>query len=718
MVRASACRVAACAAVHGSRGEVEPKRGVRLAVERALLGKHPCAKKKKDDLRVWVSLISRRVPSRTADTDREKHRAERSLALSCLIPKRNPGTDMCACSGLYARLSSSKELRWRLILLGAFAVGGLLVRSSNSSSSSGCSGSIGEWHQLYWYSALLILTAQMSDTVREYFLGEGPSLSDHLRYFLFGHTVKSTQEAGASMESASDVGFWTLMPSAFITWIFAKSINNSAVWGGMFGVMGGVAYAGWYTSFFSAALVGYILRTRFGFSSLPIAVERCYGPVGLVCLNLALLFRLWNEIWSNVAVVASFYSATSRTGEWWVAAIISAMVPAIYVMMGGMRASLFSDVVQASLGLFLLFYLLGVVSHQMRDMDVWSWAPAGGYLEGGSTALGAALLQGFGSYPFHDPVLTDRTFLATPRVMLHSFFVGGAISIMFIVLFSSIGILGDYLADPPLGVVSSGSPANVARSLCGVTYGLMNMIMMTSSLSTLDSTYTSCSKLISLELGGWFRLPGDTRKRLGPMTPTGEHVTTRHIAIGRVSIAVLAIVGTVYLAAEDDVLKATTVSGTMVMGLGPPIYLMLLWRYNSQGKQNGFRRSPLAFVLSFVPGVVFGFLYQVSGYKDSDGNPRHPALKAALTDGLSVGSGPYSMFFGLNLLGHGVCLVGCLVGFAIHQFLWKLPRCEAEETVEDAATGERLPRPGSSPVVGVVGVHETSTHVEVTTASA
>ena len=36
------------------------------------------------------------------------------------------------------------------------------------------------------------------------------------------------------------------------------------------------------------------------------------------------------------------------------------------------------------------------------------------------------------------------------------------------------------------------------------------------------------------------------------------------------------------------------------------------------------------------------------------------------------------MFFGLNLLGHGVCFVGCALGFVIHQFVWKLPPCEGE----------------------------------------
>ena len=65
--------------------------------------------------------------------------------------------------------------------------------------------------------------------------------------------------------------------------------------------------------------------------------------------------------------------------------------------------------------------------------------PSGGY------CLLAALIQGFGSYPFHDPVLTDRAFLAKPRVMLASFLVGGCLAIVFIVLFSAVGIADCYV---------------------------------------------------------------------------------------------------------------------------------------------------------------------------------------------------------------------------------------------------------------------------------
>ena len=75
------------------------------------------------------------------------------------------------------------------------------------------------------------------------------------------------------------------MPSAFITWIFAKSINNAAVLGGYYGVLGGFAYASWYVSFWTAGLIGYVLRTRHGYRSLTTAVDKLYGPTAGLCFG-------------------------------------------------------------------------------------------------------------------------------------------------------------------------------------------------------------------------------------------------------------------------------------------------------------------------------------------------------------------------------------------------------------------------------------------------
>jgi hypothetical protein len=93
----------------------------------------------------------------------------------------------------------------------------------------------------------------MSDSVPAFFTGRGASFWDYVRYYVRGDATSARLVAAAGEGEVSDrdpladrvqVGFWTLMPSAFISWIFAKSIQNAAVLGGYYGVLGGVGYAG------------------------------------------------------------------------------------------------------------------------------------------------------------------------------------------------------------------------------------------------------------------------------------------------------------------------------------------------------------------------------------------------------------------------------------------------------------------------------------------
>lgn len=46
------------------------------------------------------------------------------------------------------------------------------------------------------------------------------------------------------------------------------------------------------------------------------------------------------------------------------------------------------------------------------------------------------------------------------------------------------------------------------------------------------------------------------------------------------------------------------------------------------------------------------------------------------------------------MTGHCICFAGSALGFAINQFVWRLPSCDAEPTFEDPATGETVVRPG------------------------
>jgi len=428
--------------------------------------------------------------------------------------------------------------------------------------------------------------------------------------------------------------------------------------------------------------------------------------VALLCFSLALLYRLWNEVWSNSVVVASFYGET-HSHNWWVAVAVSTMVPAFYTTMGGMRASLFSDSLQAFLGLIFLFVILGLIGDRLPGgiNQVWEWEPEAGWLPGGGYCLLAALIQGFGSYPFHDPVLTDRAFLAKPRVMLASFLVGGCLAIVFIVLFSAVGIADcfvkneDNLANnlPAIVAGKCGKPADLGRALGSAAFTWMNLVMTTSSMSTLDSTFTSVAKLVGLEFAGYLHLPGDTRGgRRGPLDADNPSVTSVHIAIGRLAILLLAVVGTLNLLSNTEALSATTVSGTMVMGLGPPVYLLLLWKYNSApGRSDGFSKAPLAFLFSFVPGIIFGAIYSAATIKDPQGVKRNPDLWESIQV-FNMGEGMYKTFLGFNVVGHIVCLAGTIMGFLLHQYVpaLQLGGCDGEATTEDPKTGDRVPTAG------------------------
>eukprot|EP00611_Tribonema_gayanum_P030723 TRINITY_DN861_c0_g5_i2.p1 TRINITY_DN861_c0_g5~~TRINITY_DN861_c0_g5_i2.p1 ORF type:complete len:163 (-),score=59.29 TRINITY_DN861_c0_g5_i2:1090-1578(-) len=107
-------------------------------------------------------------------------------------------------------------------------------------------------------------------------------------------------------------------------------------------------------------------------------------------------------------------------------------------------------------------------------------------------------------------------------------------------------------------------------------------------------------------------------------------------------MVVMAIVGTVPLLSDPSVLSATTVSGTIVMGLGPPVIFC--------GIFPGYR--PLAFHMSFWVGAILGITLQLSTDK--------PELNIDYSN-FAIGSGNYSELLGVNLFGILLCTAVYLV---------------------------------------------------------
>lgn len=429
---------------------------------------------------------------------------------------------------------------------------------------------------------------------------------------------------GASREGR-EPGLWLLVASAAITWIFAKSISNSASLAQAFGPWGGLGYAVYYLCFPMVGLVVYLLRTRGGFGSLPSFLLAKYGPLCTKLFLMAIAIRLFNEVWSNTKVSALYFGAEG-SAEYWIAAFAMTAFTLWYSWVGGLRSSLITDGGQMILAAVLLAIILVVIYPGLAERGL---PPVGPEVEAaGMTFAGLALVQVL-SYGFHDPVLTDRAFITNPKTMAKGFLLAGLVAGGFILLFSIVGLYGraaGLAGDPSVAVPAAfGLPMLM----------LFNAIMLTSAGSTIDSTFASAAKLGARDWANDYAAP-----------------TERHFARGRWLMVAIAVLGNlpllaIYLGTKTGpaIIAATTISGTMVMGLAP--IFLLAW-IRPAGK--------LSFHLAFWPGLVLGVVLAVEGATGLDLLPR----------ALDVGAGVYADDLGVNLYGLALCTGGFLLGAAVN----------------------------------------------------
>jgi len=103
-----------------------------------------------------------------------------------------------------------------------------------------------------------------------------------------------------------------------------------------------------------------------------------------------------------------------------------------------------------------------------------------------------------------------------------------------------------------------------------------------------------------------------------------------------------AVLGNLPLFWNANILKATTISGTMVLGLAPPF---LLWRWH--------RRAPAAFFFSFVCGLAVGVV----------------GVLGAWPKVLAIGTGANAALLGQNVFGLLLCVSAYGLGV-----LWEASR--------------------------------------------
>jgi hypothetical protein len=460
-------------------------------------------------------------------------------------------------------------------------------------------GTVAQWAALVGYGAVLFLVAPRAD---------------HHRGFLW---ARSRQ--GAAPSTALLTG------SVLVTWIFAKSITNAANLGEKYGLVGGLAYAAWYLSIPAAGILIYRIRKAGHEGIIPFLTAR-FGPAAACLFSAAIVIRLFNEVWSNTEVVASYFGPR---GFYLAAALFTASV-LVYTMRGGLRASIFTDQLQLVLAVLLLGWVLFLILPAHPPQQLASTAHF--RLDAGLDLLLVGLLQ-VTSYPFHDPVLTDRAFVNSPRKMLIAFALAGVLGAAFIVLYSLIGVhlqLGGQHGP-------ADAPVQAAALLGSGALVVISVLMMNSAGACVDSTFTAVARFVSVDLAGEGGAhPSGFRGLIAPLRRFTER--DHGVRLGRLCMLAFAVLGNLPLLWHADILKATTISGTMVLGLAPPF---LLWRWH--------RPAPLAFHLSFLTGLTVGIWALVAPW---------PAM-------LAIGTGKYAALLGQNLYGLLLCGATYALGVAV-----------------------------------------------------
>ncbi len=394
---------------------------------------------------------------------------------------------------------------------------------------------------------------------------------------------QKTQEGGffhgRSAEGAAP-GLIMLIFSQVTTWIFARSLLNAAILGFYYGIWGTIAYAAYYLSFFTGALIIDHLRFRQGHTSIQSFLLERFGHWGTRCYNLVIGVRLISEVFANLLVIGLLFGVAGSQA-YTLAVLAVSLVTLIYSMLGGLHASLRTDLFQMLVFLMVLGTLMiFTVSEGYFSAGLLEFKPFA-ITDPGPILLIVALLQVW-SYPMHDPVMMDRGLLADRRTTWRSFIHAGWISTLCILSFGSLGVIAG------AGAVSGEDMNQVLIRLLGEwPMILFSATLVVSAMSTLDSTLSSSAKLVVIDM---------------QLAPT-------RVNNGRIAMVIFTLLGLALVFwGNNDLFSAVAVSGTASMYLAPVIFFSL-W-----GNQ---RDIPLwSYLASFVVALGGAVLYftESSGY--------------------------------------------------------------------------------------------------------
>ena len=368
---------------------------------------------------------------------------------------------------------------------------------------------------------------------------------------------------------------WTLVLSQVTTWIFARSLMNAAVLGFFYGIAGTLAYGMYYFSFITGAHIVDSLRFKHGFNNIQTFMQVKFGATGEHLYNAVIGFRLVSEVFSNLLVFGFITTLFVGFNENYLILII-AVATLIYSSIGGLHTALKTDVAQALLTIVAIAVLsVAMFAHPLFSFD--------DIISSSNTAdnkgwilLIVAFIQ-IWSYPAHDPVMTDRGFLADRATTKKSFYYAAPISMACILLFGLLGVFAQ--------LNNAGGATEVTQTLntlfSPAVMILFSFALIISAISTLDSTYASAAKLIAIDM-----------KLVKPTVRNGRLIMLGFLLAGLAFIAT----------GSKDLFDAVAISGTASLFLAPVVFFSI-W--------SSWEVKPWAIIVSFVSALMAGIVYML-----------------------------------------------------------------------------------------------------------
>ena len=381
------------------------------------------------------------------------------------------------------------------------------------------------------------------------------------------------------MEDSKEPDLLTITFSQVTTWIFSRSLLTAAVLAYYYGLPGAMAYTAYYFSFLTGGYFVLNIRKKYNVNSILEFFEKEYGVIGKFTYSTIVTVRLISEIFANLIVIGLIFGSEG-SNEYNISIVLIMILAFSYSFLGGFRNSIKTDFFQMIV--FLILMLLLIVSIYLSNFQIEEnllLKKAKDFSNPGYALIGVAFLQ-IWSYPLHDPVMMDRGFVCSYKKTKQSFFLAFLLSSVCIFVFSLLGI---FLSEVSLERISffEAIKFNFGDRISYIVF----LLLIVSAMSTLDSTLSSASKLVVLDL----------------------KLLKKNIFNGRLVMFIFSMLGLVFIFFNTkDLFTAVAVSGTAATFLTTSFILKVICNVSI---------SKTSLVISFILSILGSILY----YLESQG---------------------------------------------------------------------------------------------------